>query len=54
MMVGMATQKLTRKQKRQQAEILEKTAVKLIEKSVDLKRGTTPGRKKKTPKREAA
>jgi hypothetical protein len=54
-MVGMAKQKLTPKQNRQQAEILEQTAIKLIEKSVEMKRGKSPpGRKKKTPKRDAA
>jgi len=47
--------KLTSKQKRQEAKILEKTAIKLIQKSVELKRANrSRNPKKKALKRKAA
>jgi hypothetical protein len=47
--------KLTSKQKRQEAEILEKTAIKLIQKSVELKRASrSRSSKKKAPKPKVA
>jgi hypothetical protein len=45
--VDMKKPKLTSKQKRQEAEILERTAIKLIEKSVELKGGNRPRKPKK-------
>ena len=51
----MGKQKLTAEQKRQQAEILEKTAVKLMVKAVKLKdKSHSRTRKKKTLKTKAA
>jgi len=53
--IHMKQTKLTSKQKGQEAEILEKTAIKLIQKSVELKRANhSRNPKKKALKRNAA
>jgi hypothetical protein len=46
-MVDMKKPKLNPKEKRLQAEVLEKTAIKLIEKSVELKGGDRSRKSKK-------